>query len=130
MKKGSLLILSAVIAVSAWLACGDAAQAKPPYKLQWEAKYVKKNSTVPAEQALATAAEAAKCNICHVGKSKKDRNAYGKELAKFLMKGDEKDVAKIQKALADVEVMHSKADDPTSPTFGDLMKQGKLPGGN
>src|SRR5438552_12438696 len=89
MKKVSLLVLSAAIAVSALFACVVSSEARPAYKKEWEAKYLK----------MVPAAEQAKCNVCHVGEKKKDRNVYGQALAKLLTKDDMKDIPKIQKAL-------------------------------
>jgi hypothetical protein len=80
---------------------------------------------------LASAVETAKCNVCHVGKSKKDRNAYGNALAEKLdKKEDAKNVEKIRKALEEVEALPSDPAKADSPTFGALIKEGKLPGGN
>ena len=77
---------------------------------------------------LATAVESAKCNVCHVGKSKKDRNAYGNALAELLDKKEDKDNKdKIRQALETVAAKPSAG--AGSPTFGDLIKEGKLPGG-
>jgi hypothetical protein len=79
---------------------------------------------------LATEVEAAKCNLCHVGKSKKDRNAYGEALAKLLdKKEDAKNVEKIRQALAEVSSLPSDPAVPGAPTFGDLIAEGKLPAG-
>ena len=94
---------------------------------EFKALYVKPDSSDPAEKALATAVEAAKCNVCHKGKEKKERNAYGHALAELLdKKEDAKNMEKIRKALEAVAAMPS-ADG--GPTFGDLIKEGKLPGG-
>lgn len=72
----------------------------------------------------------AKCYTCHQGKKKKNRNRYGAELAKLLdKKKDKKDAEKIVAALKKVEEMNIDAKDDKSPTFGDLIKAGKLPGG-
>jgi hypothetical protein len=80
---------------------------------------------------LAAAVETAKCNVCHVGKSKKDRNAYGNALAEKLdKKEDAKNVEKIRKALEDVAALPSDSAKADSPTFGALIAEGKLPGGN
>src|SRR5689334_4690678 len=81
-------------------------KARPQYKKEFEAKYVKPDGTA-AEKALAAAAAEAKCNICHVGSEKKDRNAYGMALSKHLSKDDAKDVAKIQKVLTETESVKS-----------------------
>jgi hypothetical protein len=104
----------------------QSAHARAPYKKEFEAKYV----TDAADPNFVKAAEAAKCNICHLaGKEKKDRNPYGKALAKHLQKGDDKNVPKIQAALEEVAKERSDANKPDSPTFGERIKSGKLPGG-
>jgi len=66
----------------------------------------------------------AKCNICHEGKSKKDKNAYGKELDKLLdRKKDAKNPEKIREALEKVAGMKS----PSGKTWGEILTAGKLP---
>ena len=86
---------------------------------EFKAVYVKEGSP------LAAAVETAKCNVCHVGKDKKDRNAYGDALAERLdKKADKDDKEKIRKALAEVEALPSKV---AGKTFGDLIKSEKLP---
>ncbi|MFM8292176.1 MAG: hypothetical protein ACKONH_12885 [Planctomycetia bacterium] len=77
---------------------------------------------------LAAEVERAKCNICHVGKDKKERNAYGKALDERLdKKADKDDKEKIRKMLEEVAALPSDPDKKDSPTFGDLIKAGKLP---
>lgn len=79
---------------------------------------------------LAAAVESAKCNVCHKGKSKKDRNAYGEALAKLLDKKEDKDNKdKIRQALETVAKESSNPADASAPTFGALIEEGKLPGG-
>ena len=91
---------------------------------EFKAVYVKPGSPLAAE------VETAKCNVCHAGKSKKDRNAYGNALADLLdKKEDAKNVAKIKESLEKVAAMPSVPGKADAPTFGDLIKQGKLPGG-
>jgi hypothetical protein len=86
--------------------------------------YVKDGSPLAAE------VETAKCNVCHKGKSKKDRNAYGEALAKLLDKKEDKDNKdKIRQALEAVAKESSNPADASAPTFGALIDQGKLPGG-
>lgn len=79
-----------------------------------------------------------KCNLCHDPtkrtpegrKSKKFRNEYGEELSKLLdRKEDKKNTEKIVKALETVAQINVDKDDPQSPTFGQLIAQGKLPAG-
>lgn len=114
--------LAAVLAAAFVLACfvgvaPQSAEAVPPFKMAWDAKY-------KSNEKLSAAAAEAKCNVCHVGTSKKDKNAYGNALAKHIKKTDGKDTDKINKALEDVEKEASNGDG--SPTFGDLFKEGKL----
>lgn len=101
------------------------------FKKEFIAKYVKADSTDPAEQAFAAAVKKANCNVCHVGAKKKDRNEYGKALDELLdKKADIKDTAKIQAALETVAGLKSNPADTSSPTFGDLLKEHKLPSGD
>jgi len=94
---------------------------------EFKAAYVKPDSGDAAEKALAAEVETAKCNVCHAGSSKKDRNSYGSALAELLdKKEDKKDTAKIRAALEKVAALPSGEG---KPTFGELIKQGKLPGG-
>lgn len=91
---------------------------------EFKAVYVKDGTP------LAAAVEEAKCNVCHAGKSKKDRNAYGNALAERLdKKEDAKNVEKIRKALEEVAALSSDPSKPDAPTFGKLIEQGMLPGG-
>jgi hypothetical protein len=133
MKRAALLLM--VCAVCLFGLTLHSAHAIPAFKKEFDDRYVKKDSTEPAEKALAEAVKQAKCSVCH-GKNaqgkddKKVRNSYGMALSDLLdMKADIKNKEKIQQALEKVEGEHSVKDDPKSPTFGDLIKEGKLPGG-
>jgi len=72
-----------------------------------------------------------RCLVCHQGKKKKkNRNAYGNQLSELLdKKKDKKDKEKIVEALMKVAEMRSDPEDEKSPTFGELIAEGKLPGG-
>ena len=92
---------------------------------EFKAMYVKDGTP------LAAAVEQAKCNVCHVGKSKKDHNAYGVALAERLdKKEDAKNVEKIKKALEEVAALSRDPSKADAPTFGKLIEEGKLPGGS
>lgn len=119
MKKVAWLGLTVLLFV-AMLSVSQKADARAQHKKEWDKTYMQKGS--PMEKAIGMSS----CNICHEGKSKKNRNAYGKALGGLLGK-DEKDADKVQKAFAEVEKMHSIPDDEKSPTFGDLINEGKLP---
>lgn len=119
MKKYCLTLGLVLLAGSAF--------ALPPFNKEWTGKYAEGN------KALADAAATAKCNVCHMGTSKKDKNEYGKAVAKFLSK------AEFDKVKADAEAAKkfiseglTKAEAEKSSggqTFGELLKAGKLPGG-
>ena len=88
-------------------------QARPNYKKIFDATYekvAKENKT--------------NCLVCHAeGDDKKKRNNYGEALAKNIAKM-EKDEAKIKEAFTKTEPEKSAVADKT---FGDLLKDGKLP---
>ncbi len=117
------------------------ARAIPPFWKEFEAKYIKPDSADEKEKAFAKVAADAKtgkCNVCHVGTDKKMRNAYGKSLATLLKKDNfkaermqaeaDKCKAEIIAALEAVAAMKSGEGD-AAPTFGALIAEGKLPGG-
>jgi hypothetical protein len=71
------------------------------------------------------------CFVCHQGKLRKNHNPYGIHLVDLLdKKADMKNPEKIIEALKKVEAMHSVAGDDNSPTYGQLIKKGELPGGS
>jgi hypothetical protein len=126
MKKVYLLAVCGLVAGSL-LARVQLAYGTAPFKKEFDSLYVKTEPASEEEKSLAAAVTKAKCNVCHVGTSKKNRNDYGKAINQFLTKKDIKDTAKIREALIKVADMKSKPGDDSSPTFGELIKQGKLP---
>ena len=129
MSRSSRYALVAGAAVA--IACGGSAREAFAIKQffdEFKAVYVKPDSGEAAEKALVAEVETAKCNVCHVGSVKKDRNVYGNALADRLDKKEDKDNAeKIKKALEEVAALPSDPAKPDSPTFGALLKAGKLP---
>jgi hypothetical protein len=112
-----------------WIACGVAfvgaallmgpqdAQARPDYLKGFNAEY----------PALKDQAESTKCGICHFGEKKSNRNDYGKAMGEALGEKNSKDAEKIKAALKKAEAGKSATE---GKTFGDLLKDGKLPGKN
>jgi hypothetical protein len=104
------------------------------FKEQFEKKYVKDladPAITPQEKLLAEGVKEAYCGVCHTGergKNKKVRNNYGAALGKLITKADKQAAKKIQDAFDTVAAEKSDPNDPISPTFGELIKQGKLPG--
>lgn len=127
MKRGGGVVAMMAVAILTTASARPALAIKQ-FQDEFKAVYVKADSDDPAAKALAAAVEGAKCNLCHKGKEKKDRNAYGEALAALLdKKEDAKNPEKIRKALETVAAQPSK---DGGPTFGDLIKMGKLPGGD
>ena len=120
MKKALFVLLFAAVAFGVK---PNSAFAVKQFFDEFKAKYVKEDGDA-GDKAFAAEVEKAKCNVCHFGKEKKNRNDYGKALDKLLdKKTDAKDKEKIQKALETVEKEKSAA----GPTFGELIKEHKLP---
>lgn len=121
MRSNLAGVVGLVVAIGV-TASGSPAFAIKQFADEFKAVYVKDGTPLAAE------VEQAKCNVCHVGKNKKDRNAYGEALAELLDKKEDKDNKdKIRQALETVAAKPSAG--AGSPTFGDLIKEGKLPGG-
>ena len=110
-----------------WIACGVAlvaasaclaptADARPQYNKEFWAEYT-------SMKALAET----KCDVCHKKDDKKVRNDYGKAVGEALgnPKKAETDVEKVKAALKTAEGKKSATE---GKTFGDLIKDGKLPG--
>jgi hypothetical protein len=98
--------------------------------IQFHKEFVAAYVETSKDEGFVKAATEAKCYICHVGKKRTNRNAYGQQLSELLdKKKDKSDKKKIQEALAKVAEMRSDPEDEKSPTFGELIAEGKLPGG-
>jgi len=108
-----------------WIACGVAlaaaqvglvstADARPPYNKEFYELY----------PSLKEFKDTTKCDACH-GKDKKVRNDYGKAFGEALGAPKVTDVEKIKAALKTAEEKKSATE---GKTFGDLIKDGKLPG--
>ena len=121
MKKFGVTLL---VAVALALGFSSQASAIPGFKKAFDDRY----------PALKGVSEEQKCNLCHFGKSKKNKNDYGKALAELLKKDNYKDErvkaeadkvkAEYDEAFKKVEAAKSK----TGDTFGERLKAGKAPG--
>lgn len=134
MKRVSASILVTLV-VLAWSA--TSAWALPPINIEWHEKYSALKDAVVAKYGAETTD---RCFVCHIkGKGKKEKNAYGMAVGKFITKaeimkiteeaGDDSNKAAEEKkkyilaGLAKVE--GEKAAD--GKTYGDAIKAGKLP---
>ena len=126
MKKAGILTLCGLVA-AVFVGLSGTADARPQYKKAHDAKY--------KESSIAGDLKTAKCNSCHYGKKKKDRNDYGQALVKAgLTEEQYKELKKDKEALAKVidealeKVLKEKS--ASGESFGDRIKAGKLPGTN
>jgi hypothetical protein len=120
MKKVVLAAMAAGLAVSfvgGFLS--NTASARPQYKVEFDKKYMTEGSAI--HKALEGKSN---CNICHQGKNRKNRNAFGTAISKVIGGMNVKDTPKIVEAITKVEKEKPEGGDKT---FGDLIKEGKLP---
>ena len=137
MSQRRIVVFAVCVAAMAVWSRIPAAYAIPAFYKEFQAKYIKADSTDEKDAAFATlVTKKAKCNVCHKGRSKKMHNTYGLKLKELLKKDDfkaarikaepEKCKEEINAAFDKVAAMKSGGDD--SPSFGELIAQGKLPG--
>ena len=126
MRKLALMLSFMIVASSAQQALAIA-----QFQAAFMKEYINEHPDKEFQKYVKTKA---KCHICHQGKvtpKNVHHNAYGKHLVELLdAKEDKKAVDKIKKAFDKVAKMHSDPKDDKSPTFGDLIKDSKLPGGD
>jgi outer membrane murein-binding lipoprotein Lpp len=134
----TVMVMAAVSAAGHLLA--GRASAHPAFKKEFDSLYLAKGS--PLANAYGGRSN---CNVCHVGGTmdRKHRNAYGQALDKLLDENDALALTmeamrrnptaakaaekKIQEAFQRVEKMPSNPAQAKSPTFGELIRAGKLP---
>lgn len=129
MKKVLFCLIVGAIAV---VSTADKAFAIKPFMDVFVEKYNVKEPKTDADKALAVAVAEVKCNLCHEGKSKKDRNAYGAAMDKLVDKAEivallKEDKDKGEKTITEALVKLEAEKSPSGETFGELLKAGKLP---
>ncbi|MFO0820444.1 MAG: hypothetical protein U1A77_21035 [Pirellulales bacterium] len=124
MKKLGLVLVASMFAAVLVAMSTSSSHATPVFKKQFEEKY----------PALKSVTDEQKCNLCHYGKSKKNKNDYGKALGELLKKDNYKDErvkAEPEKVKAEFEAAFTKVEAAKSKggeTFGERIKAGKAPG--
>ena len=126
MKKAGILILCGLVAAMLVGLTGTV-DARSEYKKVHDAKY--------KESAIEGALAEAKCNACHIGKKRADRNDYGKALIEAGLTGDNFKAKKGDKEAFAKEIAEAldkvlEAKNEAGETFGERIKAGKLPGTN
>ena len=116
LKLSTVLAVTVAICTVMVTTAPQKADARPLYYKEFGLKY--KN--------LLQQAKKAKCNVGHIPKQPKEKhNIYGEALEKaFDGKKNLKDAKQIAKALEKAEKAKSAVE---GKTFGDLIKEGKLP---
>lgn len=114
MQKIRIAIVCGAVLLGLYLISGsDSAQARPKYPTEYKKIYpdlAKKHKIT--------------CKVCHPGKDKKKRNNYGTAISKVTKTNKKQDLKKMKEAVKKVEKEKSAIKDKT---FGDLIKDGKLP---
>lgn len=129
MRKAVVIVACGMLLLGLSLRVADA---RPNYFNEFKAKYLKPDGSAEDKAYAEKINDKVKCLVCH-GKDdngkeqKKIRNAYGKALEK-LIKKMEKDKEKINEGL-DQAADEKSSDKKDAPTFGELIKDHKLPGG-
>ena len=135
MKRVSILVVALVVAM-AW-AAANSASALPPVNVQWHEKYSNLKDVVAKTYGEESTA---KCNVCHIpGKGKKERNAYGMAVSKYITKGQitkiKEDAGDNAEAAAEATKKYileglAKAEaekGADGKTYGEAIKSGRLP---
>lgn len=118
-KVRAAILCSFALAVVLMNLGEDRVQARPLYLKQF----------IVSNKNLEKQAKKAKCNVCHYGKKKKNRNDFGQALAKEFAKNKKKKNEKDVKIIKEVfKKAAKKKSSVKGKTFGDLIKDGKLPG--
>jgi cytochrome c biogenesis protein ResB len=120
MLKLSLKAAAGFVLAMAGIVClmsARQAEARPQYLPVWLQTYpdVAEKNTVKAT---------VKCNVCHSGASKKNRNEYGKAIEKVL---DGKKNVKDKTKIADILKTAAKEKNADGKPFGDLLDANELP---
>lgn len=109
-------MMYAAMAIGMLSAGAEKIHARPHYSEAFRKAYEKEFSGNTA---------AADCTVCHFGPVKRSRNDYGMAVTKALKVRNERDAAEVRKALEEAAKQPSAV---KGKTFGDLIKEGKLPG--
>jgi len=119
LKNLGRLAIAGVCLFAIVILTGHSANARPQYERAMSKVYPEFNKKHANENGKLS------CSICHPTKKKKERNNYGTAFGKGLEKKNEKDEAKLKAALEKAAKEKSATE---GKTFGDLIKEGELPG--
>ncbi|QDU63271.1 hypothetical protein Pan216_41490 [Planctomycetes bacterium Pan216] len=112
-KAGFTLAVSAVAVAAMFVAVPEQVQARPNYLKQFKAMYGEKYT------------DKLTCAVCHPGKNKKEKNAYGMAVGKALGAKKVKDVGEIDGAMKKA----GGEEAPSGGTYGERIEKGEMPAG-
>ena len=113
----------------------SAVTAKKAYAIPAFAKaFTERHVDTSKDANFVTSVKTAKCNLCHFGTSKKNKNDFGKAFAKYFKKTnygstrirEEADIVKKEFDEGLKKVLAEK--NPSGETYKSLIEAGKLPG--
>jgi hypothetical protein len=119
MLKLSLKAVAGLVLTLAGIVCltsARQAEARPQYLRVWAKTY--------PDLAQKADVKSLKCNVCHLGAKKTNRNDYGKAIVKAL---DGKKNIKDEEKFTDVLKTAAKEKNADGKTFGELLEAGELP---
>jgi len=117
-KNSVRIVVAGAVAVAMFVMTGSEALARPKYANVMNTTYPDLAKKKGTDGKLT-------CAVCHPKTDKKVRNNYGAAFGGKLEKKNEGDEAKIKEALTKAEGEKSATE---GKTFGDLIKEGELPG--
>ncbi len=115
-----------LLAVPMLLVIGSPALAVKPFYDEFKKDYLVNHKD---KKFAETVEKEDKCLICHQGRQKKARNAFGQEISKLLTKKDAKNTAKMDEAFKKVLAMHVDPKNDKSETYLERLNKGEWPGG-
>ena len=127
MKKAGIVTLCGLV-VAMLIGFTGTVDARPNYN--------KAHDEMHKEASNAEAMKDEKCNKCHFGKKKSNRNDYGKAMIKLGLTEEnykakyKEDKPGLEKDIKEVLEKVLKAKNEAGETYGDRIKAGKLPGTN
>ena len=122
MLKLSLKAVAGLVLALAGIVCMTSArnaEARPQYLGMWMQTYPKVAEKNDVKNSV-------KCNVCHVGSVKKNRNDYGKAIVKAL-EGKKNLTLKKKADFVDALKTAAKEKNPDGKAFGDLLEANELP---
>jgi hypothetical protein len=126
MKRFALILAMGLVALCLNFLTTKKASARPNYKSAFDA--------ATKDSKAADLIKEAKCNVCHFGTKKTDRNDFGKAMNKHIDKDTftklKEDKTKLDKKIEEAIKAALKEKSPSGKTFGELIEAGELPAKN